>query len=239
MVVAVVLGAVAPQAAGETPMSPKPFLDENEKRQLVELIHEAERGTRGEIVTVIAESSDGYRYIPLLIACLAALSVPGLYFIFDAIASAGWSVPESADRTLSRVYLVQGLVFLGLGSLFQLPALRVWLVPKAVKQGRAARHAREQFIRQGVHQTEARNGILIFVSVAEHYVEVLVDSGLSSRVNQAVWDETVADFVTRVKSGHVYEGFVSTIEHCRDVLWEHFPDENGRPNELPDHLIEV
>ena len=90
---------------------------------------------------------------------------------------------------------VQALVFLGLGALFQIPRLRAALVPKSVRDGRAARHAREQFFLQGLHRTELRTGTLVFVSLAEHYVEILADTGIADRVEDGVWDEAVAEFV--------------------------------------------
>jgi len=42
------------------------FLNEQEKQSLIASIKHAESGTEAEIVTVIAEASDGYRYIPTL-----------------------------------------------------------------------------------------------------------------------------------------------------------------------------
>jgi len=216
------------------------FLTDEQKRSLSARIAAAERGTRGEIVTVIAGRSDGYRYIPTLWAALLALSVPGLYWLYGALAHGGWRDATLATDTPGWLYPLQVMTFLGLGALFQLPRARLWLIPAAVKRQRAARHAREQFFARGLHRTELRSGILIFVSVAEHYVEIIADEGIAERVDAAVWQRTVDDFVTQVRAGRISEGFESAVDRCRDVLWEHFPDEDGgRPNELPDHLIEL
>lgn len=216
------------------------FLTAAEKAALIERIQQAEAGTRGEIVTVIARQSDGYRYIPTLWAALAALSVPGLYFLYERLAHDGWTDVAASSTALAYLYPVQVLVFLGLGGLFQIPAARLWLIPNAIKRRRAARHAREQFFLQKLHLTELRTGILIFVSVAEHYVEIIVDEGIAERVDERVWDEIIADFVSNVRQGRIAQGFDSAVEHCREVLWEHFPDtQGGRPDELPNHLIEL
>jgi putative membrane protein len=212
------------------------FLTESEKTTLSAKINHAESRTRAEIVTVIAQTSDGYRYIPTLWAALVALSVPGLYYLWSSVNSAGWTTTELSPFWL---YSIQVLVFLGLGMIFQIPKARLWMVPNSVKRQRAARHAREQFFLQKLHETQERTGILIFVSVAEHYVEIIVDSAIADVVDNDIWNETVEEFIEHVRKGDISKGFESTIEHCREVVWEHFPAPEGRPDELPNHLIEV
>ncbi|MFK7997824.1 MAG: TPM domain-containing protein [Granulosicoccus sp.] len=215
------------------------FLTDQEKASLSAKINHAESRTRAEIVTVIARQSDGYRYIPILWAALVALSIPGVYYLYLAVTSGGWVEPSHIIESSTWLYPIQVLVFLGLGMLFQIPAARLWIIPSSVKKQRAARHAREQFFLQNLHQTEGRTGVLVFVSVAEHYVEIIVDSAIAKAVDDALWQETVEDFITHVRRGQIAKGFENTIEHCRDILWEHFPAPEGRPDELPNHLIEV
>ncbi len=215
------------------------FLSPSEKARLIGKISHAESRTRAEIVTVIAQQSDGYRYIPLLFAALIALSVPGLYYAWLSFHASGWLTPEDALSHTTWLYPAQVLVFLGIGMIFQMPRARLWLIPASIKQQRAARHAREQFFLQNLHQTSGRTGILVFVSVAEHYVEIIVDSGIAEVVDNSLWETTVEEFVAHVRKGEISAGFESTIERCRVVLWEHFPALDGRPDELPNHLIEV
>ena len=220
------------------------FLSEEEKDTLSARIKLLESKTRAELVTVIAQQSDGYRYIPLLWAALIALSVPGVYFLYVATVSNGWVDAEQAIAMTIWLYPVQVLVFLGIGMLFQLPTARLWLIPQAIKRQRAARHAREQFFQQNLHQTRGRTGVLLFVSVAEHYVEIIVDSAVAEVVDNTLWEQTVSEFITHVRSGEIAAGFEHTIDACQDVLWTHFPadftgDDDQPVNELPNRLIEV
>jgi len=215
------------------------FLTRTEKDKLIAQIQEAESRTSGEIVTVIAQASDGYRYIPLLWAALISLSVPGLYFLYQWLGHSGWAYPGETAAPLSWLYPLQVLVFLGLGTLVQLDSVRHRLIPASVKLHRARRHAHEQFFVQNLHLTEHNNGVLIFVSVAEHYVEIIVDKAVADVVDNSVWTETVNDFIGHIRKGNIATGFSSAIEHCREVLWEHFPASEGRPDELPNHLIEI
>ncbi|MFK7858901.1 MAG: TPM domain-containing protein [Granulosicoccus sp.] len=215
------------------------FLTEKEKAALSAKINHAESRTRAEIVTVIAQQSDGYRYIPVLWAALLALSVPGLYYLYLTLTTGGWVESGQILSANTWLYTLQVLVFLGLGMLFQIPAARLWIIPSSVKRQRAARHAREQFFLQNLHQTEGRTGVLVFVSVAEHYVEIIVDSAIAQAIDNDLWKQTVDEFIAHVQRGEIATGFENTIEHCREILWEHFPAPEGRPDELPNHLIEV
>jgi len=206
------------------------FLNEQEKQQLANDIRRIEAGTRAEIVTVIATESDSYRYIPTLWAALIALSLPSFFYVLHGIRTAGWATADDLVPSLALLYQWQVLVFLGLALVFQLPTIRTRLIPTRVKHKRASRHAREQFFLQNLHRTEERIGVLVFVSVAEHFVEILVDSGISEKIDNQVWEDTIAEFVTNVRRGDIAKGFASTLEHCREVLWQHFPDDKPNPN---------
>jgi putative membrane protein len=81
--------------------------------------------------------------------------------------------------------------------------------------------------------------VLIFVSVAEHYVEILADQAINAKVAQAEWDAIIAVFVMTVKQGRVAEGFEQAVDACGALLAQHFPAAPGERNELPDHLIEI
>jgi len=203
------------------------FLSDDEKRRLRQRIEAAERQTRGELVTVIARESDPYPYIPLLWASLVALSLP------PVVVAAGLWID------LATVSLVQLAVFLVLALLFRWRPLKMRVVPKTVKLRRAARSAREQFLAQGIHNTTDRCGVLIYVSVGEHYVEILADQAINARVDQAEWDAIVTAFVASVKKGEVAAGFEQAVDACGALLAKHFPAAPGERNELPDHLIEL
>lgn len=203
------------------------FLNDDEKQRLRRRIEAAERQTRGELVAVIARESDPYPYIPLLWASLISLSLP------PVISVAGLWID------LTTVSAIQLAAFLALALLFRWQPLKMRLIPKATKLRRAARTAREQFLAQGVHYTTDRCGVLIFVSVAEHYVEILADQAITAKVAQSEWDAIVATFVASVRRGEVAAGFEQAVDACGALLAKHFPAAPGERNELPDHLIEI
>lgn len=200
------------------------LLNEEEKKQVADAIAEAERHTDAELVTVLAARADDYRYIPLLWAALLALLVPLI----------GLAMP--AWLSLADIFVAQWIAFFALGLLFRIPAVMMKLVPKRVRIWRAANLARRQFLENNLHHTEGETGVLIFVAEAEHYVEILVDRGISRKVKNEQWRILVDEFTRNVKHGNTLEGFLACIRQCGEILKEAAPATSER-NELPNHLV--
>ncbi|TWC28020.1 putative membrane protein [Pseudomonas sp. SJZ079] len=200
------------------------LLSASEQHQVAQAISAVERETDAELVTVLAARADDYTYIPLLWASLLALLLPGAINYFGAWLSA------------QELLLVQWLSFAGLSLLLRIPPLTTRLIPRAVRHWRASNLARRQFLEHNLHHTSGGTGMLIFVSEAEHYVEILVDRGISSRLPDATWQAIVADFTQRVKRGETLQGFLGCIQACGEQLKLHVPATSER-NELPNHLV--
>ena len=78
--------------------------------------------------------------------------------------------------------------------------------------------------------------MLIFVSEAERYVEILVDEGISKRLDDSNWDAIVQAFTQQVKQGQTLAGFIACIQACGELLKVHVPLTQAR-NELPNRLV--
>lgn len=208
------------------------FLSDNEKNNISAAIDLAESNTRGEFVTVIAQAADDYLYIPTLWAALVALLVPGL------INMLGWNM-LAWPFVDEHAYAIQVLTFFVCALGFRWTPIKRLLIPKTVQYQRAHRLAQEQFFKQNLHSTQERTGVLLFVSITEHYVEVIADKGINDAVATDIWDHTVAEFIQHVKRGQVAAGFLQAIATCGEVLSEHFPGSGESRNELPNHLIEI
>ena len=110
------------------------LLNEENQKRVARAIAAIEKDTDAELVTVLARQADDYRYIPLMWAALLSLLVP-LVLAFLPI----WL---SALETL----LAQWTVLVALALLFRWPPLMMALVPRRVKQWRAANLARRTFL---------------------------------------------------------------------------------------------
>lgn len=201
------------------------FLNDAQKQNIAEAIGVAETRSSGELVAVIAHDSDDYFYIPMLWAALSALILPGLLLWF-----------EFAQASLE---LMQIATFILAALLFRLPWIKFRLIPRYVKRRRASLLAKEQFLEQNLHHTENRNGILLFVSVAERYVELIADKGVNDVVPLGTWDTLIQQFVEQVRQGQIETGFLTAIEQCGDILAQHFPVSGDNANELSNRLVEI
>ncbi|MEH6561052.1 MAG: TPM domain-containing protein [Marinobacter sp.] len=200
------------------------LLSKQEQEQVAAAISAVERETDAEVVTVLTAQADNYAYIPLLWAGLLALLVPGIVNYFT-----GWL---AADMLL----LGQWGVFIVLSLIFRVPSINRRLIPRSVGYWRASNLARRQFLEQSLHHTAGATGMLIFVSEAERYVEILVDQGISSQVDNEAWETIIEAFTGQVKQGNTLQGFVTCIEACGTHLKSKVPATRQK-NELPNHLV--
>lgn len=200
------------------------LLDKNAQETLSQTIGEQEKRTDAELVTVLARQADDYRYVTLLWAALLSLLVP-VALLFLPV----WLTPFEG-------LLLQWGVLLVLAVLFRLKPVQFRVVPRRLQRMRAAGLARQAFLEQGLHRTRGGTGLMIFVSEAEHYVEILADQGIARHVDDSEWQTIVDAFIARVKAGRVAEGFQECVAACGDKLATHVPATEQK-NELPNHLI--
>jgi uncharacterized membrane protein len=102
------------------------------------------------------------------------------------------------------------------------------------------RSARERAIamfgKLRVWDTAHNNGVLIYLLLAEHAIEIVADRGLSARVVAEQWSAVVAGMREAFRARHYEEGLLAAIGAVDTLLVQHFPLAPGEPNpnELPD-----
>lgn len=97
----------------------------------------------------------------------------------------------------------------------------------------------ELFSKLRVWDTAENTGILIYLQLVDHHVEILADRGIAARVPQAVWDALCRDLQAAMRAGRCREGALAAIDGATRLLAEHFPATHDNPNELPDapHML--
>jgi len=198
--------------------------DQGDMDRIAEAIRRTETATSGEIFCVLARSSGSYRAYPLVLAFLISLLVP-LPLIYLTFTSA------------VTIYSTQLGVAVLLILIFMNARFRFSVVPKGVKRDRAHAEAQRLFAAHGLHQTLERTGALIFVSLAERYVEVVADAGINEKVSEKVWDNAVIAMLQAIKRDELGNGFIEAIGICGKVLAEHFPPDAMNKDELPNKLV--
>ncbi|MCD6060833.1 MAG: Psb32 and founding s of phosphatase family protein [Moraxellaceae bacterium] len=101
--------------------------------------------------------------------------------------------------------------------------------------GKAVRdRALELFGLSRVWDTAENTGLLIYVLLCEHRVEILADRGLQAVASDDTWAEICKELTTAFHSGLYKDGCVQAVRSVNDFLLRHFPSDGHNPNELPD-----
>ena len=104
-------------------------------------------------------------------------------------------------------------------------------------RGASARErAITQFGKLRVWDTEHNNGVLIYLLLAEHAIEIVADRGLAQRVPEATWHTLVQRLGEALRAGQYEDGLTEVLAEVSALLVAHFPASGLAPgsNELPD-----
>ena len=95
------------------------------------------------------------------------------------------------------------------------------------------------FGKLGVWDTEQNNGVLIYLLLAEHAIEVVADRGLSRHVDAAQWQDIVGHMSEAFRAGRYEQGLKGAVDEVTTLLVRHFPASPGaaNANELPDRPV--
>lgn len=92
-----------------------------------------------------------------------------------------------------------------------------------------------------VWDTEANNGVLIYVLLAERAIELVADRGVARFVDAAVWRDTVARLGVALREDRFEDGLTQALQEVSAVLVAHFPASGEAPgeavNQLPDEPV--
>ena len=104
-------------------------------------------------------------------------------------------------------------------------------------QARACAEA--AFARLRAWDTEANNGVLIYLLLADHRIEIVADRGLTGRVSAEQWRGVCLLMEERMQAGEPEQAVVRGVEAVSDLLAEHFPQVDGTPDrdELPNRPL--
>ena len=87
--------------------------------------------------------------------------------------------------------------------------------------------------------TEQNNGVLIYLQLTEHAIEIVADRGVDRQVSKQDWQAMTERMASAFKSGRFEDGLTEAIGEVSSVLVAHFPAiPGGKPlNELPDEPV--
>lgn len=223
-----------------------PILNEAQHTIVSDAVKQAELTTSGEIVPVIAESSDGYSDIALVWAAAVAFTAMSLFALFplpfmefwDSLRG-GWEHEWTTGETASMTIALGLIAFVATWAILLVPAIRFALIPGPIKTQRVHDHAVRHFKVGAERRTHGRTGVLLYLSMYEHRAEIVADQPIAEKVSADVWGEAMADMLAEIRQGCIAEGIAAGVRDVGQVLSEHFPRAEDDVNELPDRLIEL
>jgi uncharacterized membrane protein len=89
-----------------------------------------------------------------------------------------------------------------------------------------------------VWNTEDHTGVLLYINLADHAVELLADRGIDARVKPTAWRDICDRLAQGLARGVSVEPVLEAVAQIHVLLTEHFPADGGyKPNELDDRPI--
>jgi uncharacterized membrane protein len=92
------------------------------------------------------------------------------------------------------------------------------------------------FKKLGMHKTQQRNGVLIYLSIENRTFAVIGDAGINAVVPENFWESTKQLMINHFREGRFTEGLIEGIAQAGLQLKKHFPYQSSDVNELPDEL---
>jgi len=210
-----------------------------DRSAIADAVRAAERTTTGEIVPVVASTSDTYERAEDLVG----LAVAGLVFSLTLplgqrlVPRVDWDVEYELVLELP---LLLGVLVAGwwLGVLLARfsPWLKRLFLLRHVAKARVLIAAHHAFDALHVKRTAAATGVVIYVSLFERQVCVCADRAVAQKIGEAEWARACAMLIEALRRGQPREGFVAAIQHVGTVLAAHFPAVPGDRDELANEL---
>lgn len=194
----------------------KDLFTEAELEEIKRAVSGAEERTSGEIVPYIVERSDRYDVTlwrgASIMAMIAIVFAVVTYRFYE-----GWG--------LGWIYTGEGMAVLVvsaglLGALLgaYVPTFKRLLAGQVLLARTVHHRAMRAFVEEEVFNTRDRTGILLFISLLEHRIEVLGDEGINRRVTADDWTEVVAKIRAGIKQKQIAKGLIDAIEICGHLL---------------------
>lgn len=203
------------------------MFSDSDKQAIQAAVKEAESRTAGEIVVVHALRSEDYAF-------------PRACTSLGASMAAAWALLLLLPEVSPLVdLLLQVPFFFSSYWLLGQPRWLRLIAPGELRRTAVEQRAMRAFVEQGITETRARSGVLLFLSEAERQVVILADKGINDRVEKQEWRRDVDEITQAIRAGRAAQGVVVAVQRIGELLAQAFPIEPDDTNELADGVREV
>ena len=192
---------------------------EHDLERIREAVSGAEATTSGEIVPFVVDRSDPYAVAMWRGAVLSATVSLALVLLFLQLYEGwgfAWLHTPWGPSLVTVMGGIVGYVFVAVS-----PGLRRWLAGEDLMTRSVHNRAMRAFVEEEVFKTRDRTGILLFLSLLEHRIEVIGDEGINRVVQPEDWTEIVTTVRDGIKSDRVVDGLIEAIQKCGSLLQRH------------------
>ncbi len=211
------------------PLWAKGYVSDSVRTKIEQVIQDAEKQTRLEIVVMFARQS---AYTGHVIHLLWAY----LFIFLFLLMSLSYEFLIHDLQTHWTVLISLGLSILIAWPLSKMGWVKRLLCPLRDELKAVAEKAELQFYRSDFHKTAGATGVLIYVSLLEKRAIVLADREISKQVPEDFWQMPLSQLVAGFKAGSVDQGIKAAIGEIASLGAKHYPAQAGNPNEICNRL---
>ena len=96
----------------------------------------------------------------------------------------------------------------------------------------ARERARELFAQYGIWDTEENCGILVYIDLADHKVEIIADRAVNRLLATADWQAVCRTMTEGYARGDYRDSTIAGMRQLNELLAAQFPADGSRPNQL-------
>jgi uncharacterized membrane protein len=95
----------------------------------------------------------------------------------------------------------------------------------------------EVFSNLRVWDTEHNSGVLVYLLLADHDIEIVADRGIAARVDHATWESVAQTMEAAFRQGDFERGALEGIRQISELLAQNFPPSGHNPDELANRPV--
>lgn len=113
--------------------------------------------------------------------------------------------------------------------------IRVYITEKKVEN--ALETAEREFLRLGMHKTEARNGVLIYFAPRSQTYAIVGDKGVHEKCGQPFWEGIREHMAPHLESQDFTEAILVAVREAGEALARDYPCQASDRNELSNQVL--
>jgi len=202
------------------------MLSQQQAQQIEQAVKGAEAATSSEIAVCILPASGDDRGIAaiagVIVFAIVKQAVPVFWWGLDPL-------------YLTAAAIIAAILAFWLVDRFDL-GLRFLPARLLVKDARRA--ARAAFLDHALDNSPERNAVMLFVSRAERYVEILPDRAAAAAIEQSQWSGVVEEFRHGMRASDLGEAVAGAVAKIGVLCAAHFPASAANPDRVPNQPIQ-